>query len=276
VACESCGALYPKTSGGALDLRLRAPIKRQLSLEIGSSWHPGTEHDFRPLTPNSSPQVDFTHTEAPYHMTSALMSYFPRAESTDSLALDLGCGEVIHRGICEQAGFRYVGLDYAAPAAPLLGDAHALPFADASFEFVLSVAVLEHLQHPIIATREVARVLKPGGAFIGTVAFLEPFHSNSIYHHSHLGLYNSLQAAGFDIEHIAPRRRWDGLTALATMGLFPVMPDWLTRTIIWPIHAAHRLYWRLGRLRTARATEELRVLSTTGALVFVARRAAPS
>ena len=74
-------------------------------------------------------------------------------------------------------------MDYAHSEADLLADAHAIPFADDSFDCIFSYAVLEHLHNPFVALSEVARVLRPGGWFIGTVSQGEPFHS-SYFHHT--------------------------------------------------------------------------------------------
>ena len=43
------------------------------------------------------------------------------------------------------------------------GNAQTLPFADASFDAVVSTSVFEHLKQPDRAAAEVARVLRPGG-----------------------------------------------------------------------------------------------------------------
>jgi SAM-dependent methyltransferase len=56
---------------------------------------------------------------------------------------------------------RYVGV--------LRGDATRLPFADASFDRVITSEVLEHIQADTAAIAELARVLKPGGTFAATV-----------------------------------------------------------------------------------------------------------
>ncbi len=53
-------------------------------------------------------------------------------------------------------------------------DGGALPFADASFDSVLSFQVLSVVQDPAQFFREMARVLKPGGVMLLTTDFLYP------------------------------------------------------------------------------------------------------
>jgi len=56
---------------------------------------------------------------------------------------------------------RYVGV--------MQGDATKLPFADASFDRVITSEVLEHIQDDVAAVGELLRVLKPGGTIAATV-----------------------------------------------------------------------------------------------------------
>ena len=56
------------------------------------------------------------------------------------------------------------------------GTAEAIPFPDESFDTVLAVEVFEHLEDPLGAVRECARVLRPGGYLILTVPFMWPVH----------------------------------------------------------------------------------------------------
>jgi SAM-dependent methyltransferase len=44
-----------------------------------------------------------------------------------------------------------------------------LPFEDASFEVVVAGEIVEHLRDPDLFAREVQRVLRPGGRFVGSV-----------------------------------------------------------------------------------------------------------
>jgi SAM-dependent methyltransferase len=98
--------------------------------------------------------------------------------------LDAGCGDGRHlaalaRGVHRPP--RVVGTDIsqriletaraaAAPLEPELVQANleALPFEDAAFDLVLCTQVIEHLLDPAAGLRELARVLRPGGALVLT------------------------------------------------------------------------------------------------------------
>lgn len=274
--CPDCHEEYIYSNDGHLDLRLRKKKLSQFQFEIGVNPLLGKDFDFNILQKNTSPQIDFTEIKTPWHLNEALMSYFPKAKRNDSIMLDLGCGSGVHREVCEHAGFEYVGLDYDSPDALILGDAHALPFKNNSFDFILSVAVLEHIRYPFIMMKETYRVLKPRGKFIGTVAFLEPFHGNSFYHHTHLGTFNSLQSAGFDIKYIAPSACWSVLVAQANMSLFPKLPRLISKLLVLPLYLLHRIWWRLGYLITHsnKVSEKCRILHTTGVFFFIANKRA--
>jgi SAM-dependent methyltransferase len=272
--CSNCNLEYEYSDSGSLDLRLRKPKKIGLEFELGIPLLSGNGFQVEPLIKNSKPEVDFTNTNVPRHLTKEILSYFPRAKSSDNFMLDLGCGDTIHKGVCEQAGFEWVGLDYKSATAPILGDAHSLPFKSETFDFILSIAVLEHIRYPFVMMREAYRVLKPHGKFIGTVAFLEPFHEDSFYHHTHLGTINSLQYGGFIIEKLAPSEEWSVLVAQASMALFPKMPSIMSRSIVYPIQQLHKLWWQAGSLVTPNATKHIRVRNTTGAFTFVATKGA--
>ena len=158
-----------------------------------------------------------------------------------------------------------------ATVQTFLVDAHALPFDDESFSFAFSAAVLEHLEFPRVAMAELFRVMKPGAWFLGTVAFLEPYHSRSHFHHSHLGTLSVLQRAGFDVVSVSPGRR-TVIKAQARNGLFPGMPRQAALGLVWPLDAAHRLWWRMMRLRGHPMSEDERLLRLGGAFTFRARK----
>lgn len=272
--CSNCHEEYVYSTDGQLDLRLREKKLYQLQFELGTNLLLKKDFEFKPLQKCISPQVDFSNIRVPRHLSKELMSYFPKAKRNDSLMLDLGCGSTVHREVCEHAGFEYVGIDYDSPDAPILADAHSLPFKDNSFEFILSIAVIEHIRYPFVMMSEAYRVVKPGGRFIGSVAFLEPFHGDSFYHHTHLGTFNSLQFANFDIEHIAPSTKWSVLMAQASMGLFPKLPCIISKLLVLPVYLLHRIYWKLGYLITHsdKANEINRVLISTGSFAFIASK----
>jgi ubiquinone/menaquinone biosynthesis C-methylase UbiE len=86
--------------------------------------------------------------------------------------LDLGCGKGRFGSHLQGRGARVVGLDlssamlsYAAGLPRVHGSARRLPFADAVFDGVMAIEVLEHLSDSGIdqSLAEMRRVLRPGG-----------------------------------------------------------------------------------------------------------------
>lgn len=124
--------------------------------------------------------------------------------------LDVGCADgAIALRLPGMAS--YVGLDYPATAGGLYGtrpqvygDAAALPFADATFDTVMLLDVLEHVAEPEVALREVARVLAPGGRLLLTIPFAYPLHDlpHDYQRFTGPGLSRRLQAAGLATEQM--------------------------------------------------------------------------
>jgi tellurite methyltransferase len=101
-------------------------------------------------------------------------------------ALDLGCGVGRHAMLLAESGFRVEAFDGADSGLDVLrqtavsrgltvsvkhGNADALPYPDASFDFVLSWNVIYHGTMGDVGGRiaEIWRVLKPGGLYQGTM-----------------------------------------------------------------------------------------------------------
>ena len=110
----------------------------------------------------------------------------------DDRVLDVGAGFGRHVFEAARRGARVVALDHAADEVEgtrdvlggmvetgeiagdrvtgvLRGDATRLPFADGSFDRVITSEVLEHVQDDVTAIAEMVRVLAPGGTFAATV-----------------------------------------------------------------------------------------------------------
>jgi len=97
--------------------------------------------------------------------------------------VDIGCGYGKNKKIVESVGGEWIGVEpFEGGAHTVVGDAENLPFEDNSFDVAIMDAVLEHIPDVGKAFSEVARVLKPGGLFIGYVAFMECFHEISYSH----------------------------------------------------------------------------------------------
>lgn len=90
--------------------------------------------------------------------------------------LDVGCGEG-RLGSMVDAGVGWVGVDSSAeqladnPHRPLVrADMRALPFRSAAFAEVTHLWCLYHLDRPVDAIAEAARVLRPGGRYYASTS----------------------------------------------------------------------------------------------------------
>jgi SAM-dependent methyltransferase len=64
----------------------------------------------------------------------------------------------------------------------IVGDIHNLPMQNDSEDAVVCIAVLEHVENPIQAFKEIHRVLKPGGYAFIYVPFLYYYHAEKGYY----------------------------------------------------------------------------------------------
>lgn len=62
------------------------------------------------------------------------------------------------------------------PYVDVVGDAHALPFKPGTFDFIFSLAVIEHLRQPFLAAQEMFDALKNGGYVYGDCNFVFAYH----------------------------------------------------------------------------------------------------
>jgi len=128
--------------------------------------------------------------------------YFQRlgavlAEINPNTLLDAGCGEgeMLRRGVLPTAvrpvclDLRPASLAQAATPARVRASVLSLPFADRSFDAVTCLEVLEHLDNPATAVREIARVSRH--AFVVSVPFEPWFRIGNVFRGKHLsGLGN--------------------------------------------------------------------------------------
>lgn len=94
--------------------------------------------------------------------------------------LDVGSMDVKGKGSYRQIiprDYTYVGLDIKeGPNVDIVAYDFNFPLADDSFDMVISGQCFEHAENPFNLISECARVLKPGGYFIGAAPFVFPVH----------------------------------------------------------------------------------------------------
>lgn len=123
-----------------------------------------------------------------------------------SVVVDLGSGDGSSIRFNELSGDDrvplWIGLDIERANTnpliePVVYDGVHVPFRTASCDIVYSRQVLEHVRQPDAVVREILRILKPGGIFIGSVSHTEPYHAGSIFNWTPFGVVRVFGDAGF-------------------------------------------------------------------------------
>lgn len=136
--------------------------------------------------------------------------------------LDAGAGEQRFRSSCGH--LRYVAQDFAKydgkgdgvglqtggwdqSKLDLVSDISSIPAPDTSFDAILCTEVFEHLAEPLLALKEFARLLRPGGELILTAPFCSLTHFAPFHFSTGFGRYyykRHLPAHGFEIVELTP------------------------------------------------------------------------
>jgi SAM-dependent methyltransferase len=124
--------------------------------------------------------------------------------AADARILDAGCGS--GRNMVELARHGTVtGVELSETSVALARERHTgeviagsvleMPFPDASFDFAVSLDVIEHLEDDLTALRELRRTIAPGGALLVTVPAYQWLWSghDEINHHHRRYTRRSLQ-----------------------------------------------------------------------------------
>ena len=93
----------------------------------------------------------------------------------DGIVLDFGAGntpeEYLRPNVCYLEAQQYLNTDIVCTTS-------RLPFANNSFDAVISQAVFEHIPNPFFTASELYRILKPGGIIHIDTAFMQPLHGD--------------------------------------------------------------------------------------------------
>ena len=132
-------------------------------------------------------RLEPTRTSVQYAVRKPLVEWLRAQDVAGARVLDVGCGDRPYAGLFPGA----LGFDVPGnPHADLHGSLEAIPVDDASFDVVLCLQVLEHVDDPAAAVRELHRVVRPDGRVLLSTHGVYPFHPNpaDLWRWTHQGL----------------------------------------------------------------------------------------
>lgn len=189
--------------------------------------------------------------------------------------LEIGAGRQRRRGrFRPPVNATWICVDRARDAMPdVVADVRQLPFRSSRFDAAVCLEVLEYLPVPLIAVRELARLLRPGGVLVFSMPFVHRWDTpDDRWRLSPSALEEMVRESG--LVPVSRSAQGGALAAIANVVHFVVhdLPGpWITRALVrWlAMPVAELLYHLDGPLRTR--SPNTRTLST-GYLVVARRR----
>ncbi len=161
--CRRCGATGERT----VDQLRFGGFSRE---ELGADWLNRRKEGAKRLLGRLYPAA--ITVLSPVHGPVSPEQFVRSFETSAALVIDLGSGATSYadRVACvDGAGY---------PNVHVVSPLEALPFADASVDGIISMAVLEHVPDPAAQVAEMRRVLRPGGRVFCFVPFIQGFHAS--------------------------------------------------------------------------------------------------
>src|SRR5208282_1345602 len=125
------------------------------------------------------------------------------------VTLDVGCGRKPYEKTFFAGAKKYVGMDCLADRSQpdIVGSATDIPLGDAGFDTVVCTEVLEHVPDPLLALREMYRVLKPGGHLVLSTPMYWPRHEvpYDYFRYPYDGLLHLINSSGFELVQLFNR-----------------------------------------------------------------------
>ena len=127
---------------------------------------------------------------------------------------------------------QYIAVDVQpSEVVNVIGDAHALPFADGTFDLVLCTQVFYGLANPFVAASEIHRILEPGGTALLSIADAGPVEGPAdFWRFTQHGIMILLRDFA-DVEIVSDGGAAASMLRTVNLWLTYQRPSWLRKTM---------------------------------------------